>query len=1545
MSTTVDNRIVRMQFDNAQFEQNAQKSMSTMEKLKSLMNFETSVKGLDKLSSASQNLKFDSISSGVETLTNRFSTLGIVGMTVLQNLTNSAVNAGKRLITAIPKQIMTGGWTRATNIENARFQLEGLGVAWKEIEEDLDYGVKDTAYGLDEAATVAAQLVASQVQVGDAMKQSLRAVSGVAAMTNSSYGDIGRIFTTVAGQGRLMADQLNQLAARGLNAAAVLAKHLNVTEAEVREMTSKGKIDFATFAEAMDDAFGEHAKEANKTFNGAFSNMKAALNRIGADFATPLRNNMRDVFNSTTQVFNAVRKGVKPFVGIFSDAVEKIAEKIIKFQEKSLKPMNKMFDAAAEKIRFFKYLLSTTGDVFTSLSRIKVFPQGLVDRVEKLVEALRYAKSVLAGDVKIFGSSFGDLKAEVRAINNLNKALTENEILSKNIQRTWNGVKAVFTMIGEAFAFIGEKTLPVLAEVLRDTFTTFFSVTAKIGDTLVKAEEYFSKFLEKQSEAINLLGIYKKIQNAVSSLVSYFKQLGDINISLPKFEGLKKIFNFEGLGKGLAAVITSIKDALKDLFSLDKIGSGFVKLMGSLGEGLAAFANALKGSDFINLVVNGALTMSLSNLLQALSNVFGSATGMKILVMEVKRALRDLSNSTSIYLQALATGVNANALLKLGIAIALIAMSFNMLAGIDSEKLASATAAIGVMLIGLTKTLSTLTVMKTGIIGMFKISSLASSLISISIAILVLSFAVERIGSLDLATLAKGLGAVAVSMLILVSASKLLSNSTRGMTKVAGSMVIFAIGLVILSEAVKRMGSIDTAELVKGLIAVGAAMAEVAGFAKLLGNSKIKVSTAISMIVIAAAMIIFAEAIERFGSLDWGVLAKGGAALAGILLSIAGFSQLAKGGTKMIAFGLAMILIASSMNIMVKAISKLVDINWETLGKAGAVLTSFMTIITAASRLSSGAGKLLALGISMVIMASSIGILAKAIAELASIPTDGLTNATLVMAIFMGLATGMMAIAGMLNPGSMLAVSASMLIMSVAMIALSSALERLGKLSLKELAIGLGAIAGSMVIIGLAGVLLAGAVVPILAIAGAAALLSIAMAGMATAVLALGSAAGIISVEIPSMLGGLGRGVAEFFKGLAESMATLGPALISIIAGISEVFVSSAPVIAQAIMAVVDALVNLVIEAAPKFVAAGTTMLVSLVSGIADNIGLIVEEAKNIIVNFINSIADSVGDIIQAGFNLVISLIEGIADALSSSENQARVQEAMKNLISGLLSMGLSVIFGGVSGFADAGKKLMDSGLVKGIASCIGNIKKKVTEGVRNAINGAKSLASEFFTIGVNFVQGLLNGIGSLAKSLWNKGVSLAKSLIGGAKAGTAEQSPSKEAFKIGEYFDQGLINGVTSLQNKVGKTAENIGSNMVDSLGSALSSAGDSFDPDYSPTITPVFDMTSISSGYDTISSIFSNSRAIDMSASVSGKMDANNVVLDYISKLDSANATRNKDVLGAFNKLSDDILSLGDRIENLELRLDSNKLVGGIAEKTDRAIGLRTMYERRNI
>lgn len=364
MSDVIDTTVVKLGFDNKEFINNVNLSIMAVDALKDSLTFDS--KSFDSLSKAANNIDLSTISSGVEALSERFSTFGIVGMTAIQRITNAVIDLGGKFagLLAKPwKQILTGGWSRASNIGQAKFQLEGLfgkteeGIAKLNMtmmatgeqvaqlaqqaqgySEDMivamnaaDYAVADTAYGLDSAAKAASVLATSGVdvlhfsedlkdangQMRTEMQVALRSISGVAAMANTSYDEIAHVFERISGNSRVMAIDLQSLSARGLNAAATLRDYLNeigvtanATEKDIRDMVSNGEIDFMTFAKAMDSAYGDHAKDANNTFSGAFSNMKFALSKIGADFITPIRNKMVPLFNDIRISINQVRKAL-----------------------------------------------------------------------------------------------------------------------------------------------------------------------------------------------------------------------------------------------------------------------------------------------------------------------------------------------------------------------------------------------------------------------------------------------------------------------------------------------------------------------------------------------------------------------------------------------------------------------------------------------------------------------------------------------------------------------------------------------------------------------------------------------------------------------------------------------------------------------------------------------------------------------------------------------------------------------------------------------------------------------------------------------------------------------------------------------------------------------------------------------------------------------------------------------------------------------------------------------------------------------------------
>ena len=375
MSQSVDERVVEMRFDNQQFERGVQKTMGTLDRLKQSLKFDGTAKGFENLDQAAKKVSFDGIAASVASLQKRFSTFGIVGMRVIQNLTDSVMGFAKNTVGFATDSIINGGKRRAMNIENAHFQLQGLLKDEEKVQAVMDdamQSVDGTAYAYDEAAKAASQFAASGIEAGEQMQSSLRAITGVAAMTNSEYEGISQIFTTVAGNGRLMGDQLLQLSSRGLNAAATLADYMTkigdgaqVTETEVRDLVSKGEISFELFAAAMDDAFGEHAKRANETFTGAMSNVKASLARIGAEFVSPLivqNGPLVEFFNVLRERVNDVKASIGPLANTFTDGVTAMANAATKFLKKlDVKSPLSKFEALSSPWDKLSAKISSTG--------------------------------------------------------------------------------------------------------------------------------------------------------------------------------------------------------------------------------------------------------------------------------------------------------------------------------------------------------------------------------------------------------------------------------------------------------------------------------------------------------------------------------------------------------------------------------------------------------------------------------------------------------------------------------------------------------------------------------------------------------------------------------------------------------------------------------------------------------------------------------------------------------------------------------------------------------------------------------------------------------------------------------------------------------------------------------------------------------------------------------------------------------------------------------------------------------------------------------
>ena len=617
----VDERIVEMKFENQGFEKNVDSSISALERLKSALNFKGAEKSIADVEKSVNGVDFSKLSASVDALSSRFSAWGIAGMTVIQDLTHAAENLGKQLFNATVGQIKRGGWSRATNIDQAKFMLEGLGVQWADIKDDIDYGVADTAYGMDAAAKAASQLKASGVELGDEMKSSLRAISGVAAMTNSSYEEISPIFTTIAGQGKVMTMQLRQLETRGLNVAAELGKQMGKTEEEIRDMVTKGKIGFKEFSDAMDAAYGEHAKEANKTFEGSMSNLKSALSRIGQNFAAPIRSNMIGIFNSLREIVNTINKSK---LGQVYKDFEDFAAKASNFVQNVLNNIDLSFidgfvDKLHEAYLWFDTIMTEINPLWKNVAKEE---EKAAEATEKNTEAAKdyeeVVKRVLNGEYGNGEERYKQLEAEGYNWKIVQNMINEAEGSSKRYEVSEEEMNAAMSKTN---ATIKEREQIESSgrKASRKAYTEWMEEQKRKAGAESKghkaSREAYEEYAKQQRKAVKEQERAANRQATINSL---------LNKLTPVAQGVASAFNI--IKNTISAVIEGAIDPAIRIFGA--LGSIVLDVLGYFGLGITALDESMSEADSyagITETVNKALS-GVADVLETIAGIVTDLT-------------------------------------------------------------------------------------------------------------------------------------------------------------------------------------------------------------------------------------------------------------------------------------------------------------------------------------------------------------------------------------------------------------------------------------------------------------------------------------------------------------------------------------------------------------------------------------------------------------------------------------------------------------------------------------------------------------------------------------------------------------------------------------------------------------------------------------------------------------------------------------------------------------------------------------------------------
>ena len=791
MSQTIDKRVVEMRFDNKQFEDGVKQSLGTLDKLKGVLDKGITSKSIDGISKSAKNVDLSGLVDGVSRLNDRFSTLGIVGMEVIRNITDGLMGGLSRGIHAATDAIVSGGIKRAMNIENAHFQLQGLIDDETEVQavmQDAMDSVDGTAYAYDEAAKAASMFAASGLKSGDQMQMSLKAIAGTAATTNAEYSRVADIFTKIAGKGKVQAEELNQFASMGMNAAAAVTKYFNsvnngtteasegveasikkltggleVSEADIRDWASDSKISFEMFTEAMGKTFGDHAKDANETFTGSMANIRAALARTGAMFVSPLISQN----GPFVQFFNAVRIKINEFnsalgaangiAATFTNWINRMVERLIPMVEnfniantyvkKFSDGTSKTFESAHKQVQDFGNGIKETvnGDFYTPFHALK-----------DIVVTISFLFKGLWSVIKPIGQAFRDVFAfkdhglglykTIEGIRQFAFTLRLSEQNSEDLRKAFTGLFSIVKSVGMVMVKFIQALIP--GKVSAGSFgDTILALAGQLGEGLSQISEWIdtSPELEAAFNAIHTASTWMAegigqafsymesvirsfdVKAELNNLLIWFNNLGnELYDMMPPW--LQNMLNtlestFTKIGNdlvnydldGLKRDITELGEQIRyfgdEVLHLDEIKDKFVKFFDFSNEESGISKLKAKFEDFVNWFKNTVLPIfdgvSFGGLLAAGGGLYALVRigqvlgGIASMFYGAGKALNELPNTLKSIkgaIKAYQHDLNANALIKVAGAIAILAGSIWILAQIDDpEKLKVAAITIGIL--------------------------------------------------------------------------------------------------------------------------------------------------------------------------------------------------------------------------------------------------------------------------------------------------------------------------------------------------------------------------------------------------------------------------------------------------------------------------------------------------------------------------------------------------------------------------------------------------------------------------------------------------------------------------------------------------------------------------------------------------------------------------------------------------------------------------------------------------------------------------------
>ena len=1414
MSTTIDERVVEMRFDNKQFEQNIQTSLSSLDKLKKSLNLEGAAKGLETVNDAANKCSgnMSPLSNAVETVRVRFSALEVMAITALQNITNSALAAGKNLVSAFTIDPIKTGFeeyeTQINAVQTILANTSSKGTTLDQVNnalDELNHYADMTIYNFTEMTRNIGTFTAAGVDL-DTSVAAIKGIANLAAVSGSNSQQASTAMYQLSqalAAGTVKLQDWNSVVNAGMggqvfqDALKETAKVHGIAidemikdEGSFRETLSKGWLTSDILTETLAKFTGDLNEDQLRTMGYTDDQIKSIMEmgKTANDAATKVK--------TFTQLFDTLKEAAQSgwtqsweiIVGDFEAAKELLTEVSDTFSA----VINASADARNKMLQDWKDLGGRT----MMIEAVKNVFEGLVSVAKPVREAFN----------EIFPPMTGKQLAEItERIRDLTAKFKMGEESSKNLKNTFKGVFAVLDIVGQAFKAVAGGVGELIGLFL-PAGNGVLSLTGSFGEYLVKLDETVKKTDIFGKAVSTVVDIVKTVITFVKTAGEKVKEFGKAAGEKFDFPGFELFHSFlervhdrmaqigDGAGKMKSGVIVAFEmmgealekckflKVMEALWTAVKVIAGGIAdavgtMMGTLAEklGNADFSGVL---DILNSIAVGGIALSVSKFLKSVTEPLEGLNGVLEGVTGILDGVRGC-------FEAYQTNLKAGTLLKIGAAIALLAGSIVAISLIDSDKLSASLGAITVLFANL---LGAMAIFNKISSDTEKVSKACTAMIAMSVAVSILAGALKKVSDLDWGELARGLVGIAGLTTIVVASSKAMASSQKQVMKGATSLIIFGAAIKILASACEDLSKLQWDELGRGLTGVGVLFAEIAVFLRVAKFNGKMISTATGIVILSAAMKVLASACKDFGQMEWSEIGKGLAGIGGLLAELAVFTNLAGNAKHVMSTGVALIAIGAAMKIFASAVKDFGQLQWDEIGRGLTAMGGALAEVAIAVNLMPK--NMIGIGTGLVIVGGALEIIANCMSKFGGMQWEEIGRGLTVM----GGALAELAISLNFMKGT-LGGSAALLVASGALAVLAPVLSILGALSWEAIAKGLISIAGAFTIIGVAGAVLTPLVPTILALSGAFALIGVGVLTIGAGLLAAGTGLSALAIGFTALATAGAAGATAIVAALTvivTGIAGLIPAVLTKVGegiiAICKVIAAGAPAIGEAVKAVVLTLIDVFVSCVPQLEDGALQLVVGVLAALVTYTPQIVDLAFKFLIGILDGIASNLPSLIKAGVDVLVAFFDGIVDALRGIDTGALLKGiAGIGLLSAImlaLSATASLVPGAMVGILGMGAVVAEMALVLAAVGLLSKLPGlswligeggKLLQGIGTAIGQfvggivggfMSGVSSQFPQIGadlstfMNNVQPFLQGASQIQPSMMDGVKALAETVL-----------------------------------------------------------------------------------------------------------------------------------------------------------------------------------------